>query len=154
MSGQRQPIDLIIAKGKKHLTKEEIKKRKDTEIKTNSDKIIPPKYLNKEQKKKFKKISKELINIGIISNLDCDCLARYLISETMYLLMCEKLNDPDVQDDIFELDKIANLQDKFFKQCRSIASDLGLSITSRCKIVVPKTETKENPLLKALQDDD
>ncbi|MEG1301804.1 MAG: hypothetical protein RSC93_13980, partial [Erysipelotrichaceae bacterium] len=74
--------------------------------------------------------------------------------ETMYLLMCEKLNDPDVQDDIFELDKIANLQDKFFKQCRSIASDLGLSITSRCKIVVPKTETKENPLLKALQDDD
>ncbi|MEG2270591.1 MAG: phage terminase small subunit P27 family [Bacilli bacterium] len=154
MSGQRQPIDLIIAKGKKHLTKEEIKKRKDTEIKTNNDKIVPPKYLNKEQKKKFKKISKELVNIGIISNLDCDCLARYLISETMYLLMCDKLNDPDVQDDIFELDKIANLQDKFFKQCRSIASDLGLSITSRCKIVVPKTEVKENPLLKALQDDD
>ena len=27
MAGQRQPIDLVIAKGKKHLTKEEIEER-------------------------------------------------------------------------------------------------------------------------------
>ena len=32
MAGQRQPIDLVIAKGKKHLTKEEIAKRKSSEL--------------------------------------------------------------------------------------------------------------------------
>ncbi|MGN7308777.1 P27 family phage terminase small subunit, partial [Bacillus subtilis] len=34
-------------------------------------------------------------------------------------------------------------QDKFFKQCRQAASDLGLTISSRCKLVVPKKEEKE-----------
>ena len=31
----------------------------------------------------------------------------------------------------------ANLQDKFFKQARSAAGDLGLTISSRCKLVLP-----------------
>jgi len=33
-------------------------------------------------------------------------------------------------------------QDKLFKQCRSTAIDLGLTITSRCKLVMPKKEEK------------
>ncbi len=32
---------------------------------------------------------------------------------------------------------LMNLQDKAFKQCLSCAKELGLTITSRCKIVVP-----------------
>ena len=37
-------------------------------------------------------------------------------------------------------------QDKLFKQCRQTATDLGLTITSRCKIVLPKTkEEKKKP---------
>lgn len=142
MAGQRQPIELLVASGKKHLTKKEIEQRKLTQIKADSDNIVAPSYLNKFQKVKFKNIADELKEIGIISNLDCDCLARYLIAETLYLKMTEKLNSEEVQEDIFELDKIAGLQDKFFKQCRSLASDLGLTISSRCKLVIPKKEEK------------
>nr|WP_233099829.1 phage terminase small subunit P27 family [Bacillus velezensis] len=29
-------------------------------------------------------------------------------------------------------------QDKLFKQCRQASSDLGLTISSRCKLVIPK----------------
>lgn len=39
---QREPIDLIIAKGKKHLTKEEIAKRKNTEVNTDDYKDVKP----------------------------------------------------------------------------------------------------------------
>ena len=47
MSKRREPIDLIIAKGKKHLTKEEIENRKNTELNVDAikEKIKPPDYL-------------------------------------------------------------------------------------------------------------
>ncbi len=31
-------------------------------------------------------------------------------------------------------------QDKLFKQCRQASSDLGLTISSRCKLVIPKKD--------------
>ena len=42
------------------------------------------------------------------------------------------------------------LQDKSFKQCRACANDLGLTITSRCKLILPKTpeNPKENKFAK------
>ena len=54
MAGQRQPIELVVAKGKKHLTKAEIEERKRTEVKAPADKVTAPPYLTPEQKKKFK----------------------------------------------------------------------------------------------------
>lgn len=31
-------------------------------------------------------------------------------------------------------------QDKLFKQCRQASSDLGLTISSRCRLVIPKKD--------------
>ena len=61
MAGPRQPIELVIAKGKKHLTKAEIESRKNTEVKGKKDNIKPPGNLTKDEKKEFKKIAEELI---------------------------------------------------------------------------------------------
>ena len=41
--------------------------------------VRPPSYLTPEQKKQFRKIAKELLEIKLISNLDCDALARLLM---------------------------------------------------------------------------
>lgn len=150
MAGQKQPIELIKAKGNKHLTKQEIEEREATEVHANDDNIKPPSYLRKEQKEKFNSIAEELKNIGIMSNLDCDCLARYIISQELYLSMLKKINSAEVKQDIMMLEKCSNLLDKYFKQARSSANDLGLSISSRCKLVVPKSEVKpkENKFAK------
>lgn len=150
MAGQRQPIELIKAKGKKHLTKQEIEEREATEVHANNDNIQAPSYLNKKQKEKFNEIAKELKDIGIMSNLDCDCLARYIISHELYVKAVKKVNNKEVQSDIFELEKYSNLMDKYYKQARSSANDLGLSISSRCKLVVPKVKEKpkENKFAK------
>ena len=66
MAGQRQPIALVQAKGKKHLTKAEIEERQRTEVKAAADKVTAPQYLAPTQKRTFKKTVKELRAIDVI----------------------------------------------------------------------------------------
>ncbi|EPY2281799.1 phage terminase small subunit P27 family [Clostridium sporogenes] len=141
MARPRQPTDLLLVKGKKHLTKAEIEDRKSKEIKAPSDKVKAPSYLPADLKKEFNKIAKELKEIGIITNLDIDALARFIIAKKMYLELTKQILE---KPELMIVDKdIVTTQDKLFKQCRSSASDLGLTISSRCKLVVPKKEDKK-----------
>lgn len=136
MSKRREPIDLLVAKGRKNLTKKEIKERKEREIKVGSENVNPPPYLPEELKIEFHRIADILKDIGIISDLDVDALARYLISEYQYeKVTLRMLKMKNITEKYFDF---ANLQDKFFKQARAAASDLGLTISSRCKLVLPK----------------
>ncbi|MCM3242699.1 phage terminase small subunit P27 family [Cytobacillus oceanisediminis] len=142
MARPRQPTDLLLVKGKKHLTKEEIAKRKASEVKAPADKVRAPSYLPNDLKKEFRKIAKELLDIEILTNLDVDALARFIISRKMYLELTQKI----LENTALLLDKdTIGIQDKLFKQCRAAASDLGLTISSRCKLVVPKKEEKKEP---------
>jgi P27 family predicted phage terminase small subunit len=164
MARPRQPVELLLYKGKKNLTKQEIEERKSQEVKAASDKVKPPSYLPKDLKREFKKIADELLRIGIMSNLDIDALARFLLAKKMYLQVTEKLLDTEPTLTAYKVEKddegniiskepftISNEtysdllinQDKLFKQCRAAASDLGLTISSRCKLVIPKKEEKE-----------
>lgn len=143
MAGSRQPISLVQAKGRKHLTKSEIEERKETEVKGNSDNIEAPSYLPDNLKLKFDLIAEELIDIGIMTNLDCEVLARYVVLEYQFQEVFKKLSTLNMDDD--EYDKILNRQDKIFKQVRQVGNDLGLSISSRCKLVIPKKKEEEKP---------
>jgi P27 family predicted phage terminase small subunit len=166
MGRAKQPVDLLVVKGKKNLTKKEIKQRKDLEVRAPSDKVKPPSYLPPKLKKEFKKIANELVGIGIMTNLDNDALARFLMAQKMYL---------DVTDNLMKIPSIIKVpkmvrneygekeqdgmtdsanpdfsellinQDKLFKQCRAAASDLGLTISSRCRLVLPKPKDDKPP---------
>ena len=158
---QKQPIELIIAKGKKHLTKAEIEERRSNEIKVNFTDVKPPEYLTDEQKKEFTKIANILLDIGIMSELDEDCLAHYLVANTNYIAYTNKLKElnskllkarkPQTKKAYMsEIDMYLIYQDRALKQCRACANDLGLSISSRCKLVMPppKDPPKENKFAK------
>ena len=146
MARPRQPIDLIAAKGKKHLTKAEIEERKNTEVKAPNDNIRAPSYLDDDLKEEFDKIAKELIRIKIMSNLDEDALARFIIARRMYIEITREIM---AHPTTLLMDKdVIGIQDKFFKQCRAAASDLGLTISSRCKLVIPKNEDEDKPKSK------
>ena len=153
MAGARQPIELVKAKGKKHLTKEEIEQRERTEVKAFADNLEPPTYLNRKQKAEFKKLAAELARVGIMTNLDCDLLARFIIASDLYTYFTEKLFDEEVREDIFEMEKVSNMQDKYYKQCLSASKEIGLTISSRCKLVMPGPEKEENPIIRAIADD-
>lgn len=143
MTRPRQPTDLLLLKGKKHLTKAEIEERKSAEVSAPSDKVRAPSYLTKELKKEFNKLAKELLGIEIMTNLDVDALARFIIARKMYLeVTAAILENPALL--ITDKD-IVMTQDRLFKQCRAAASDLGLTISSRCKLVVPKREDNSPP---------
>lgn len=141
MAGPRQPIELLKAKGAKHLTKAEIREREETEIKANSDKIEAPSYLPEELKIKFNEVANELNDIGIMSNLDCEALARYLTVEFQYQQVTKKiLKSKNITDKYIQM---VQLQEKLFKMARSSAGDLGLTISSRCKLVIPKVKEEK-----------
>ncbi len=143
MGNPKKPIELHMAAGNRsHLTKEEIKQRSEMEVKVGCEHVSPPAYLNKKQAEKFTEIAEQLIEVGIMTDLDCDCLARYILAETAYLKITKALNRMSL-DNIIAYEKTVNLQDKYFKQCRSIANDLGLSVTSRCRLVVPKAKPEK-----------
>lgn len=143
MARPKQPISLIQAKGKKHLTKSEIEERKSTEVKAASDKVKPPSYLPNVLKKEFERIASELIRVEIMTNLDCEALARFVVSEYNYQKVTKKLLKTGVDNDKYF--NYLLIQDKLFKQSRQAASDLGLTISSRCKLVIPTKQDDKPP---------
>lgn len=160
---QKQPIDLIIAKGKKHLTKAEIEQRRREELKITADNIIPPEYLDANQKKEFIHIANILLDAKIMTELDENNLAQFLIANSNYILYTKKVNVLNkklekLKDNDFEqqqiimslLEPLLKQQDKALAQSRACANDMGLTISSRCKLVTPqpKETPKENKFNK------
>lgn len=155
MAGRnRQPLSVIQGNGRKNLTKKEIKERQEQEnaLKGYTDKINAPSYLTKKQKEEFDNIGTELVRLGIFSNLDVDTLARYIDTKTQYLQLIRELKRIKPTE-IIELDDgtkrrihnrdypvLMRVKNNLFNECRAAANDLGLSITSRLKLVIPKTE--------------
>lgn len=149
---RKEPVDLVIAKGKKHLTKAEIEERKTTEVKVDLVDIKIPEYLTLEQSKEFEDLAYKLKHINIMTELDEDALARYITTKEEYLKI-DNLLQRELKKKSINIDKITSIQsihNKLLNQIRGLASDLGLTITSRAKLVVPKEpETpKENKFSK------
>ena len=155
MARPRQPINLIIANGKKHLTKEEIAERQATEVAPCTDDLNPPSYLTAAEKKRFVKIAGQLDKIKIMGETDVETLARYVSAQTLYedatkelrRLKRERPKMDDTQEtdayyaalDMWNriYDTTVKNQDRYFKQAQSAARDLGLTISSRCKLIAP-----------------
>lgn len=151
MAGQRLPLEVIQARGAKHLTKAEIQERREREIKPITDNIIAPTFLTKKQKDEFYKIAEQLKKLKIMGETDVDALGRYIIAKDFYINAVKQMRKPEVKSDPYKFDAWSKIQERYYKQCRSSANDLGLSITSRCKLVVPETKNetpKENKFAK------
>lgn len=148
MAGQRLPLEVIQARGAKHLTKAEIEERQEREIKPITDNIEAPSYLTKKQKTEFDTIAAQLKKLNILGETDVDALARYVVANTFYIQAVKKLRKKEVMDDSNLFFSWTNIEEKYFKQCRLAANDLGLSISSRCKLVVPNADKSEQKVNK------
>ena len=83
---KRLPVDLIIARGKKHLSEKEIKERREREVRVPKMDIKAPKYLTTEQKRAFNVYAKKLSALGdVFTSLDVDVLAQYVIAFELYV---------------------------------------------------------------------
>lgn len=137
MARPREPVDLIKYKGRKHLTEDEYEERKESEVDVPFVDVQPPKYLKKKQKEKFMDIADKLLAIGIMTELDVDMLAMYILSHDLYLSYTKTIAELIKINDIAGLKDVQNMQDKAFRQAHTAARALGLTITDRCRIVIP-----------------
>lgn len=158
MARPREPIDLIAAKGRKHLTIQEYTERSQGEINAPSDAIKPPSFLSKKEREKFETISKQLIELKIMTNLDCDILARYIKAESEYIKITKQLqkvkftasDEEQLVEEYGKYNYLSKMQIRMMKACNENARELGLTISSRCKLVIPK-EKEEKPKNKFIK---
>ena len=164
VAGARQPIQLVIAKGKKNLTKKEIAERLAAEVAPCNDDIAAPVYLTAAEKTRFVKIAKQLDKLGILGETDTETLARYVTAQIQYEKVTKDMRailkqspSPKDEDYIYKIsawadsqEKISKLQNRYFTQAQTAASALGLTISSRCKLIAPKVEEepKQNKFAK------
>ena len=162
MARPREPINLILAKGRTNMGADAIEARRASEVQPCPDGIEAPVYLTAAQKKHFVKLAGQLEKIKIMGETDCDTLARYVVAETQYRDAVkeqrklaksrpEKGDFPELGDYYKALEfwyaaqeTADKRQERYYKQASALARDLGLTISSRCKLVVPKTE-EETP---------
>ena len=158
MAGPRKPMLLNLANGGKNWTKDEIQERLSSEVQPVTDGIAAPSFLTAKQKKEFDRIAAQLQKLKIMGETDCDTLGRYIVAQELYaqavkdLRAIRKLRPKDGDDPVLALenavawaamlDKLDKRCDRYFKQATTAAAALGLTISSRCKLVVP---VKEEP---------
>lgn len=151
MPSRKLPVDVIVARGKSHLSKDEIEERRDQEITIPDDMRgveIPEDLTTQKQQQEFVDTAHALNRLGIWAQIDADTLTRYILSKGLYLKYTRELNrllnqrEPNLQ----EISKIQNWQDKAFKQCHQCAQSLGMTITSRCRIIVPQSQVNDDDL--------
>lgn len=124
----------------------------------------------------YSSLTKELLEIKLIANVDCDALARLLIAQEQYLEITEQIRETPLMLDVpvyetqknpdtgkdervqvgtkqvvnGERERLMIIQDRCMKQCRQGASDFGMTVSSRCRLAVPKPkdEKPENKFAK------
>ncbi len=128
--------------------------------------ITAPSKLARSLKIKFYDLAFMLVHFGL-TQLDEDMLASYVIAREFYFEYSDKLRnlkkmdpvkkwnviknfeDEDVQELLTKMierikldDEVAlsKQQDLFFRQMKSAAAELGLSIAARGKLIIPKQE--------------
>lgn len=138
MSGKRQPTALVAANGRKHLTKAETDARLDREVHVPPpEAAMPPRWLAKKFHAEFREIGEILRSSGLYAELDRDVLAQYFVARERWT-RADKLASNAIRDKDEKLAKEwTSVQGTYFKQARQCAEAMGLSVTSRCRIVVP-----------------
>ena len=156
MAGTRQPTDVVVANGRKHLSKTEEAERRAGEVKVPRPKTIKvPKWVPEQLKGDFRRLGKQLLACGLYTDLDADTLGRYLVAQHQWLIATGEAEKALAQRDQENADGWGKIQERYFKQARNCANDMGLTVTSRCRLVVPDTGKQatedSNPMLELIR---
>lgn len=140
------PIAIIEANGNsRHLSKDKIDERKRRELNVPFTDVHAPSYLTKAQAQKFDYIAGMLLQIGVMTELDVDCLGRYIVAHDLYIKYTKEIKSCMRGGlDLDELQKVQNMQAKAFQQAQASARELGLTVTSRCRITMPPTRDPDD----------
>lgn len=154
MPGPRQRLSVLEANGRKHLSKAEKAERAGQEVTLPKPaKMKVPRWLPEHLKADFRALAKELLAADMgAAQLDRDTLGRYVAAQHQFTAACRMVQDALDQEDPDLVNAWSRAQKTYFEQARACANDLGMTITSRCRLVVPETKKQEeNPFLQLME---
>lgn len=138
MAGKRQPTAVVEANGRKHLTEAEKDARLDREVHVPPpDTAVPPRWLPKRLHQEYREIGEILLAAGLYAELDRDVLGQYFLCRERWLRADKKAGAAIRTGDEKLAREWTGVQGAYFKQARQCAEAMGLSVTSRCRLVVP-----------------
>lgn len=151
MPRAKKPIDMQ----KAHLTlieKQNRKAEEDSVTTGNNQLKTPPRWLiNDVAKKEWRRIVRELNKIQIVGNLDYANLGGYCNAYANYIQVTEILKDQTYSIEretrtgtIIVKNPLVDIQTNYAAEMRRFAALCGLTIDSRLKAAVVKTEKTED----------
>lgn len=139
MPGKRQPTDVIVANGRKHLSMAEEAERRSAEVHLEGEPTLaPPKWLKKKHHREFAAIAQVLADSGLYADLDGDTLAQYLLCREAWLAAHKQATAYIKEGMGKTAAEWTNIQGAYFKQAQKCATEMGLTISSRCRLVLPE----------------
>ena len=147
MPGPRQRLSVLEGNGRKHLSKSEKAQRAAQEVDLPKPaKMRVPKWLPEYLKADFRALAKELLAADMgAAQLDRDTLGRYVVAQHQFTAVCKLVQDALDQEDVDQVNKWTKAQKSYFEQARACANDLGMTITSRCRLVLPEGARPKEP---------
>lgn len=153
MARKAVPIDLMLIKGNKHLTKKEIEQRKAVEesLRMRDENIEPPEWLDEIAKQEFERLVDLLKEVRLITEADIHLLATYCDAYSDYLKCTQLIQEEGLMveytNKAAETNKVPHplltKKKQLFEQMKAVASEFGLSPSARAKLAMPKKEEKE-----------
>ena len=147
MPGPRQKLSVLEGNGRKHLSKAERAQRAAQEVDLPKPKSLRvPKWLPDYLRSDFRALAKELLAADLgAAQLDRDTIARYIVAQHQFAASCRMVQDALDQEDPDLVNKWSKAQKTYFEQARACANDLGMTVTSRCRLVLPEGVRSKEP---------
>ena len=90
-----------------------------------------PSYLNDALRERFNALAPDLTAMGVLTRMDVDALARYVVSENEYLRVSRLAMQAIQRGDAADADKWASVQDRLLRQCMTAGAEFGLTPSGR-----------------------
>ena len=159
MSRKVIPVSVQLAKGNPNrLTKAEIKARQEAEelFKPANNNIKLPTWLDREGKKEWERIVKELEELNILTNVDITALGMYCDAYSKYQLATKKINEEGMFIEYTNKAGATNIiehpavkaQVKYADLIKKLCGEFGLTPSARAKITLPKLEEDKEETLE------
>lgn len=153
MGRKAKPIYLHLLEGNKNrLTKTEIDKRLEAEksMQPKNDRIKPPAWLDSMAKREFKRIAQELMDLDLLTNVDINALAAYCDAYSDYIKCTRIIQEEGLMveytNKAAETNKVPHplltKKKQLHEQMKSLATEFGLTPSSRASLAKPKRDDK------------
>lgn len=90
-----------------------------------------PAYLAAALRDRFDELAPDLVKMGVLTRLDVDALAKYIVAEHEYLRVSSHAMTAINAGDPTEAERWIAVQDRLLRQCLSAGAEFGMTPSGR-----------------------